>query len=290
MHHQRFEEELNREKEKAKARKHEESKVVCSKCKLGTGDNLLLCDTPSLFDDPARGVPFHGFHTTCLDTPLEIIPEGNWFCPLCVPPRLPSPTSTISSTIAPMSIVDQHTSNALDPSPTSNQPDPGTDGPHADAAAQVTEPKGKAADLAPNEIGSTCSDPPILVESWSRSLMTTSEEKEGSEKEQEILREATVSGVAGEQAAGKSNVLSDSIPIHDGAADEQQKQGQHEGEEEEKEAEQDWSTDEEHDQDLFINNKLENLIADMLADHYRRLQDFRNRVCSHFSYTCSVKR
>ena len=43
---------------------------VCDVC--GEGGDILLCDTCTL-----------SWHLTCLDPPLDEVPEGMWSCPKC---------------------------------------------------------------------------------------------------------------------------------------------------------------------------------------------------------------
>ena len=43
---------------------------VCDVC--GEGGDILLCDTCTL-----------SWHLTCLDPPLDEVPEGTWSCPKC---------------------------------------------------------------------------------------------------------------------------------------------------------------------------------------------------------------
>lgn len=48
---------------------------VCKVCGVDKDDdNVLLCDKCD-----------SGYHTYCLNPPLARIPEGNWYCPSCIP-------------------------------------------------------------------------------------------------------------------------------------------------------------------------------------------------------------
>ena len=55
---------------------------TCEECGVETwieGNWLLLCDTCP-----------KAYHTRCLPTPLEAVPEGDWACPTCNPPPPPA--------------------------------------------------------------------------------------------------------------------------------------------------------------------------------------------------------
>jgi len=47
-----------------------EHNSVCDVC--AEGGDILLCDTCTL-----------SWHLTCLDPPLDEVPEGEWSCPKC---------------------------------------------------------------------------------------------------------------------------------------------------------------------------------------------------------------
>ena len=50
------------------------STMVCETCKQGSHeDKIILCDSCD-----------NGHHISCLDPPLQSIPEGDWLCPRCV--------------------------------------------------------------------------------------------------------------------------------------------------------------------------------------------------------------
>lgn len=56
-------------------------RILCTEC--GKGDreaDLLLCDGPGCE---------RAMHLQCCKPKLKAIPEGNWFCKMCVPPRTP---------------------------------------------------------------------------------------------------------------------------------------------------------------------------------------------------------
>lgn len=51
----------------------EEEETPCVKCGgIDQEEFMLLCDKCDA-----------GFHTFCLESPLEAIPDGDWFCPFC---------------------------------------------------------------------------------------------------------------------------------------------------------------------------------------------------------------
>lgn len=55
---------------------------TCNCCGSGAsepGNEMLLCDRPACSE---RGL--HGWHLQCLVPPLVCVPDGEWFCPLCV--------------------------------------------------------------------------------------------------------------------------------------------------------------------------------------------------------------
>tara|TARA_B100000674_G_C37177706_1_gene618227 strand:- start:90 stop:443 length:354 start_codon:yes stop_codon:yes gene_type:complete len=51
--------------------------MVCEHCGSGEAeDRMILCDSCD-----------RGFHTFCLDPPLDAVPSGEWFCATCTAAR-----------------------------------------------------------------------------------------------------------------------------------------------------------------------------------------------------------
>ena len=58
--------------------------MTCEVCGSGEAeDRMILCDSCD-----------RGFHTFCLDPPLDAVPSGEWFCPTCRAAHIRSPPSS----------------------------------------------------------------------------------------------------------------------------------------------------------------------------------------------------